>query len=282
MLISNTICHQGLVRHHNEDSYVSNVDESVWLVADGVGGNVCGHIASQLSVQTVERKLRQGSSLLSAIMEANQAVLSAASQQSDLKGMATTIVAAKFSHNRYELAWVGDSRAYLIDSENIYLLSSDHNVANELYQEGKITRNEWQYHPGQHELTLALGLGVLADIPLKVGALEKGSILLLCSDGLSGVLSDELIYKTVRSGLSLEAASQSLLELVLSSGAPDNVTITLIQCIAEPESSQCETRYPLSEVKKVKRKFKVKNKAPLTWSVLFVVMLIMVLLFFVV
>ncbi len=279
MLISNTISHQGLVRDRNEDSYISNANENIWLVADGVGGNTAGHIASQLSVQAIERKLRQGSSLLSAIMEANQDLLSAASQQPDLNGMATTIVATKFLGNQYELAWVGDSRAYLIDAEKIYLLSSDHNVANELYSKGEITKQELQYHPGQHELTLALGLGTLTDIPLKVGSLENGSILLLCSDGLSGVLSDEIIFKTVKSGHSLEQVSQTLLELVLNAGAPDNVTISLVQYIGDPVPEISTTETLATGDLDVKRLLKVKNKAPLTWGVLFTIMLIMMFLF---
>lgn len=279
MLISNTICHQGLIRDQNEDSYISNIDENIWLVADGVGGNVGGHIASQLAVQTVERKLRQGSSLVSAIMAANQTILSAVSQQPDLKGMATTIVAAKFVDNHYELAWVGDSRAYLIDSEKISLLSSDHNVANELYIEGEITKQELQDHPGQHELTLALGLGALTDIPVKKGSLGNGSILLLCSDGLSGVLSDELIFKTIKSGHSLASASQALLELVLSSGAPDNVTISLIQSISDSEPTMSNAGILSSGDIDVNNQSNVKNKAPLTWGVLFTIMLIMLLLF---
>jgi protein phosphatase len=281
MLISNTICHQGLVRDQNEDSYISNSDEGIWLVADGVGGNVGGHIASQISVQTVERKLRQGSSLLAAINAANQAVLSAATQQSDLNGMATTIVATKFFEDRYELAWVGDSRAYLIDAENIYLLSSDHNVANELYLEGKITEQERQVHPGQHELTQALGHGVLTEVPVKRGVLNHNAILLLCSDGLSGVLSDELIFKTVKNGLSLKHISQALLDLVLKSGAPDNVTISLIQYVDEDsESGMCNVEKPSPSTLSVKHKNRVKNKAALTWGVLFITILIMVLLVF--
>lgn len=279
MLISNTICHQGLVRDQNEDSYISNADENIWLVADGVGGNVGGHVASQLTVQTVERKLRQGSSLSSAIMDANQALLLAASQQPDLKGMATTIVATKLLDNQYELAWVGDSRAYLIDAERIQLLSSDHNVANELYSNGEITKEELQGHPGQHELTLALGLGALRDIPVKVGSLDSGSILLLCSDGLSGVLSDDLIFKTVKSGHSLELVSQALLELVLSAGAPDNVTISLIQYIGDPVPEISNTEILASDDLEVRRQLKVKNKASLTWGLLFTIMLIMILLF---
>jgi serine/threonine protein phosphatase PrpC len=276
MLISKTICHQGLVRDQNEDSFLSNDAENFWLVADGVGGNAGGEIASQIAVQAIDRKLRQGSSLATAIEEANQAILCVVSQQPDLKGMATTIVAAKFIDNQFELAWVGDSRAYIVDLQGVHLLSSDHNVANELYLKGELTKQEAQAHPGQHELTQALGQLSLSDIPVKAGKLSGGSIMLLCSDGLSGVLSEELILKAFREESSLEKISNELLQLVLKAGAPDNVTISLIKYQeSDPGFSSANIEHVSS------KSFKTINKAPITWSVLFVVALIMVLLFYV-
>lgn len=275
MLISETICHQGLVRNQNEDSYISNVHENIWLVADGVGGNVGGEIASQLSVQTVERKLRQGISLSSAIFETNQAILSASSHQLELEGMATTLVAVKFIGNQYELAWVGDSRAYIVDSKNITLLSSDHNVANELYLKGELKKQDVQDHPGQHELTQALGQLSLTAIPHKKGVLQEGSTMLLCSDGLSGVLSEQLIFQVVNGESSLEDISQALLNLVLESGAPDNVTISLIRYVDhKPQLS-------ISSVEKSSNKqSKFVNKAPITWAVLSIVILVLLGLFY--
>jgi serine/threonine protein phosphatase PrpC len=275
MLISKTISHQGLVRDQNEDSFLSNDVENFWLVADGVGGNAGGELASQIAVQAIDRKLRQGSSLTIAIEEANQAILSVVSQQLNLKGMATTIVAVKFIDNHFELAWVGDSRAYIIDSKGIHLLSSDHNVANQLYFKGELTKQEARSHPGQHELTQALGQCSLSDIPFKAGKLSDGSILLLCSDGLSGVLSEELILKVVREESSFEKILNELLSLVLKAGAPDNVTISLIKYQGN------DADFSSDNIERVSSKgFKTINKAPITWSVLFIVTLIMVLLFY--
>lgn len=281
MLISHTICHQGLVREQNEDSYFSSDKEGIWLVADGVGGNVGGHIASQLSVQTVERNLRQGESLAAAILAANQAVISAASQQQELNGMATTVVAAQIRDNKFQLAWVGDSRAYLIDSEYIHLLSADHNVAFELYSEGQITQQELRDHPGQHELTQALGLTELSNVAEAAGTLSDGAILLLCSDGLSGVLSDELIFEIVQRQPSLESASEVLLGRVIKAGAPDNVTFSLIQYISDdPELAEVGEEKIASQKVDDKTKRNIQNKAPLTWSVLFFVTLVMLFMLF--
>ena len=221
------------MRERNEDSLVNNESLGLWVVADGVGGNVHGDIASQLAVQTIERRVRQGQALSVAIEEANDAIVSAESGQSELAGMASTVVACRFDGHQFELAWVGDSRAYLLDSTGICQLTSDHNLANLLYQQGSIDATELREHVGQHELTQALGLMTLDKIPKSLGELHEGDCLLLCTDGLSGVLTDEVIYQTVVQADSLEHAGESLLEQVIAGGAPDNVSFSLIQFQAD-------------------------------------------------
>jgi len=229
MLVSKSICHQGLVRERNEDSLVNNESLGLWVVADGVGGNAHGDIASQLAVQTIERRIRQGQTLSDAIVGGNDAIVSAENGQNELAGMASTVVACRFDGHQFELAWVGDSRAYLLDSTGICQLTSDHNLANVLYQQGSIEEEDLREHVGQHELTQALGLMSLEKIPKSLGELHEGDCLLLCTDGLSGVLTDEVIYQTVVQAGSLEQAGESLLEQVLAQGAPDNVSFSLIQ-----------------------------------------------------
>ena len=229
MLISTSVCHQGLVRERNEDSVIGNESLGLWVVADGVGGNAHGDVASQLVVQTIERRVRQGASLQDAITEAHIAITSAIDSQADLEGMASTVVASYFHGHQFELAWVGDSRAYLIDQENISQLSSDHNLANELFLKGLIEEAEIQTHAGQHELTQAMGQMSLPNIPLVLGELHENDVLLLCTDGLSGPLSEDLIFQIVNSAESVDAAAKTLLDRVLEAGAPDNVSFSLIQ-----------------------------------------------------
>tara|TARA_R110002073_G_scaffold25430_3_gene84393 strand:+ start:8126 stop:8977 length:852 start_codon:yes stop_codon:yes gene_type:complete len=282
MLISKTICHQGLVREQNEDSYISNIDASLWLVADGVGGNVGGDIASQLAVQTADRHLRQGEGLIDSIAYANDAILSAVSKQPELQGMATTIVAAQFKGRYFELSWVGDSRAYLIDSNAMIIrqLSSDHNLANELFMRGDISQEELADHPGQHELTQALGQLSLANIPDYQEELGSDSILLMCSDGLSGVLTDKEVLATCCRFASLDKIADSLLSQVLQGGAPDNVTFTLIAWKEELDGKD-EIMHGLGQSKQINKKLHMLNKMPLTWMVLSLVVLIMMILFYV-
>lgn len=229
MLISTTVCHQGMVRERNEDSVIGNDDLGLWVVADGVGGNSNGDVASKLVVQTIERKIRRGVGLEEAVIAAHNSIITAIEGQPDLEGMATTVVVSLFHGNQFELSWIGDSRAYLIDNEGISQLSSDHNLANELFQYGKIEKSEVQSHPGQHELTQAMGQMNLEKIPKVLGELHEGDVLLLCTDGLSGPLPEKDIYEVVSKNESLKQAGEILLEKVLDAGAPDNVAFSLIK-----------------------------------------------------
>jgi len=230
MLESESISHQGLVRERNEDSYINNESLGLWVVADGVGGNGHGDVASQLATQSLERKIRQGSELSQAIIEADAAIVDAVSHDENLYGMATTIVACRFdAYHQFQLAWVGDSRAYLLDQSGISQITSDHNQANKLYNLGVISEDEVQAHPGQHELTQALGLMMLDKIPMSLGELHDKDYLLLCTDGLTGVVSDQEIYQIVMGAESVSKACETLLARSLEEGAPDNVTFSLIQ-----------------------------------------------------
>ena len=279
MLKSKTVCHQGLVREQNEDNYVSNLNESFWVVADGVGGNAGGSIASQLAVQSVERHLRQTRNLVDAIVYANDAISTMATKQPELYGMATTIMVAQFNDSDFELSWVGDSRAYIIDDNSIRQLSSDHNFANELFLQGDISEKEVATHAGQHELTQALGQLSLPDIPVIQGTLNEGSSLLLCTDGLSGVLTDSEILNVFDSYASLEEISSTLLTKVLAAGAPDNITFTIVS--HDSVSSKVE-KITLNSTgaKREKNRLNAIPKPPMTVAVLFIVVLVMIIMFY--
>jgi len=229
MLESISLTHQGLVRERNEDSLICNESLSLWGVADGVGGNGHGDVASQLAAQTIERRVRQGCELGEALQEGNKALSLAIEGQGELAGMASTAVVCRFENHQFELAWVGDSRAYLLNNEGIYQLTTDHNVANDLFENGLIEQKALRLHPGQHQLTQALGQMTLGNVPVKIGELLDDHYLLLCTDGLTGVLSDEQIHQVVMSSNSLKSASDTLLQQVLDKGAPDNVTFALLK-----------------------------------------------------
>lgn len=229
MIESASLSHQGLVRHQNEDSIVDDLPLGLWVVADGVGGNGCGEVASQIAAQTLQRKVRQGERLVAATLTANVAIVEAAQQRIEYRHMATTVVACLVHGSAYEIAWVGDSRAYLLDAKQINQLTADHNVAGELVAQGVLRSEEASHHSGQHELTLALGHLGAKKPSVSVGELHHGEYLLLCTDGLTGVMADAEIHQIVLAASSLQQAVQQLLEEVLNRGAPDNVSIVLLR-----------------------------------------------------
>lgn len=227
MIESAVVSHQGKVRERNEDSVLESSNLGLWLVADGVGGNGGGDVASQLAVQTVEREMRQGKGLLEAIGVADQKVCESAAGSPGLENMATTIVACHIESNHYAISWVGDSRAYFRDaSGELSLLSRDHNYASE--GNGGYS-SEGSGNAGQHELTQALGHLSLGRLPKVVGDLHHGEMILLCSDGLSGVLEHEQIAQILNFNDELASVAQSFIDSVLEAGAPDNVSIALIR-----------------------------------------------------
>jgi len=133
---------------------------------------------------------------------------------------------------------VGDSRAYLINQEGVLQLTTDHNVANELYEQGRITKEELNDHEGQHELTQALGQLTREEVPRSIGELHDGDTLLLCTDGLTGVLGEEVLFEFIQSARPLSEVADTMLEKVLAAGAPDNVSFGLIRFQTEDEVIQ--------------------------------------------
>lgn len=233
MIESASLTHQGLVRPQNEDSIVDDTVLGLWVVADGVGGNGFGDVASQIATQTMERKLRQGLGLVKATLAANQAIIETAQQKIEYRNMATTVVGCHVHGSSYEISWVGDSRAYLIDQHHINQLTSDHNLANALAEQGVVSEADVRQHPGQHELTQALGHMGVAKPSVTVGELHHGDCLLLCTDGLTGVLADQEIYQIIQEASSLPDACKRLLAQVLDRGAPDNVSFILLRYAEE-------------------------------------------------
>ena len=223
--------HIGYVRSCNEDSFIENIELGLWLVADGVGGNAHGDFASQVVAQTVERKIRLGSSLKEAVEDAHLTIIKLGQDKSDLAGMASTVVAVHFKGTHYEICWVGDSRVYLINQKDgIRQLTVDHNQAQVLVDTGEISIEEARLHPSQRMLMHAVGIN---DADWNVDQLEgelcAGDKLLLCSDGLSGELQDSEILASFDQGKPLKLTVEELLEKALGKGGSDNITLAIIE-----------------------------------------------------
>ena len=238
----------GLRRSNNEDCFgvASERDVSpvrlaergyLVSVADGVGGQAAGEVASQTAVTRLQEAYYTlpftdpQDTLRRAVIEANHAVWQVA-QRSDRAGMASTIVAAVAKDARLYLAWLGDSRAYLVQPLTAELLTRDHTVVNELVQAGALTPAEAETHPHRHVISRSLGSKEEVDVATAAGPFEPGQTLVLCTDGLSNQAPLEQIAQTVR-GLPPQLAAEHLVALANAAGGIDNVTVVVMRSPGE-------------------------------------------------
>jgi len=228
---------RGCVRSNNEDCWLIQPDLGLYVVADGMGGARAGEQASRLAVDTVAETVksaghRDSQVLLRAVEEANRRVLDAAHSDPKLEGMGTTLVAALEMEDGLDIASVGDSRAYVLDDEGFRAITDDQTWVNEVGRPLGLDEESLRTHPMRHVLTMAIG----ASAPLAVNyysvPLKRGSLVLMCSDGLHGVVEGaklESILRGGRNGVSLQQSCESLIEAAKEAGGPDNITVVLVR-----------------------------------------------------
>lgn len=245
----------GRLRAANEDScglFGRAGRARLWVVADGMGGHRGGATASQLAVATIgevfEQRFAQAGAvdgdgdgdgeqtLRRAIEEANRRIFAMALADPELAGMGTTVVAFLLDAQlRGSVAHVGDSRAYRHRRGRLEPLTTDHSVVAEMQRRGLITAEEATFHPRRNEILRAVGVLPAIEIEAKRVDLEAGDSILLCSDGLSGILDDEEIAAVVARE-SPEAAVETLIRLANERGGPDNITVQLLALAAATEA----------------------------------------------
>lgn len=219
----------GRVRGHNEDAVLCCPAMNLWAVADGMGGHQRGEVASALALDTLVEAVQQGQSLEQAAHSANAAIIAAGEQDANSQGMGTTLVAARFTGAQFELAWVGDSRAYRISAQGISQVSRDHSLVQELVDAGELSRDEARTHPRRNVVTRCLGQAELAlEVSVVRGTLAGGELLLLCSDGLSGELPDEQILQLCTSAGTLDELVEHLVAGANDQGGRDNISCIVI------------------------------------------------------
>ncbi len=232
----------GRIRQNNEDAFrFGSFDDGVtWaVVCDGMGGAAGGQIASSIAADMVGKKIEkcynksmsEGSienMLLSAITTANVTVYDRAIADDFLSGMGTTLVAAVIKNSVASIAHVGDSRAYLIHGDSIRLLTKDHSLVQEMLDNGQITEEEFEHHPVKNIITRALGVSEQIEIEFDTVELEKGDVLFLCTDGLSGTLSKENMMELFRK-YSFDQFTSKLIESANNAGGKDNITVVAVQ-----------------------------------------------------
>jgi PPM family protein phosphatase len=236
----------GKVRQNNEDALLvgDGEDETLFVVADGIGGFEAGEVASSLAVEVL-RDLRPDKSFKTAIAEANRRILAAGRTDEKLSGMGTTVVAIRFGGTQREplaeVAHVGDSRAYLVRGGEMNPITEDHSLVAELVRSGDLTRDQAAEHPQKNLITRALGADEEVDVDTAILPVEAGDRILLCSDGLSDMVHEDGISLILaKSPDDPEKAARGLLSAALDAGGNDNITVVVIDVKEQPEQRQPE------------------------------------------
>ena len=221
--------HTGLRREENEDSFRVDEELALWIVADGLGGHSNGEIASAIACDVIREDVRGGASLRSAIEHAHRAVLQEIERRDLDSNMGTTVVVLRLEGDRYEIAWVGDSRAYLFDG-NLKQLTRDHSTVNELLEQGAISSKTAATHPQRHALSRSLGVSERneSEAGIITGTLKAGQQILLCTDGLTDELSDAQILGELRINGTPDEQADALVKAALANGGRDNLTLAIV------------------------------------------------------
>lgn len=229
----------GKNRPENQDNYFVNEKNGTYLVADGMGGTKGGAIASRLAVEAVEslhsqkppqkEGLEVDAWLKTAAYKANHDIIDAAANDSKFAEMGTTFLLAVQLGDKMHIANVGDSRAYLIRDRQINLLTIDDTVVMEMYMRGQLTKEQLWNSPYRHLITKCLGHDAGLEVQSNPFEVRAGDWMILCSDGLSSVVQDEDILKIMNGCTTPEEACRKLVVETYANGAPDNITIVVIQ-----------------------------------------------------
>jgi PPM family protein phosphatase len=231
----------GRVREGNEDSYM--VHEPLFAVADGMGGHQGGEVASNLALRSLERLAEEpppdGDSaprLAEVVRDANRVVLQKASGDPSLSGMGTTLTAVLAGTGaRIHVAHVGDSRAYLLRGGEFSQLTRDQTVVQRLVDEGRITPEEAEIHPQRSILTNAVGVDRDIQVDEASYELKVGDRLLLCSDGLSGMVPEEEIKRTLQEYEEPQEACEALVQAANEAGGQDNITAVILDAVEDDQ-----------------------------------------------
>jgi len=230
----------GLKRDHNEDSFWISQELGAAIVSDGMGGHAAGEVASSITVESFKKvvaaRLLKATStddvitiLSNSIGLANQEVILAGKSKSAVRTMGATAVCACLRSDTFVVANIGDSRAYLIQSGTITRLTKDDSYVQQLIDSGSISEEEARFHPNKNIVTRYIGSKSTTVPFFSTVHVEAGYRMVLCSDGLTGVVTDEEILGIVSGAGTAETACRMLIDRTLEGGAPDNVTVVVFE-----------------------------------------------------
>jgi serine/threonine protein phosphatase PrpC len=228
----------GKVREINQDYLFASQELGLFMVADGMGGHAAGEKASQTAVQIITEHLTplvhstpNGQFLdeiQGAIQEANRQIINASMEDTSMRGMGTTATVIVTRDGSMYVGHVGDSRAYLIRNRRIDQITDDHSIVAQLVRARAITPQEAARHPYRNVITRCLGMQVDLEADTQQRELKSGDRLLICSDGLSGLVSDDEMLQHVVSSDEPQKTCEDLVQLALERGGSDNISVVLI------------------------------------------------------
>ncbi len=230
------ISHPGAIRAQNQDTCASRVladGRIIAVVCDGMGGARAGNVASTMGVELfmtcfLEEQGDDRERMQTAAALANREIYDRAGQDPDCNGMGTTLVAALAGEREAVILNEGDSRAYYISQAGIMQITRDHSLVEDMVRRGELTREEARTHPHRNLITRALGSDPMLQVDCFRQPLSQGDFILLCTDGLTNMMSEQEILFEVIHGGDVSTCCQRLLEIALRRKAPDNVTAVLI------------------------------------------------------
>jgi PPM family protein phosphatase len=221
----------GRQRRENEDSALAQAP--VFVVADGMGGAQAGEVASRIAVEAFAHDLPSSGTpeqrLVARVQEANRQIFDVSRSERERAGMGTTLTAAYLGDSNLTIAHVGDSRAYLYRDGSLRRLTQDHSLVDELVRRGKLTEEQAAEHPQRSIITRALGPEPEVEVDTWTYPVRAGDVLLLCSDGLTSMVSEERVAEILAASDSLKTAAQTLIDEANAAGGRDNITVVLFR-----------------------------------------------------
>ena len=238
---------RGLKRVKNEDSFLVKAGDCIFAVADGVGGNNSGEVASTFAADEISKYIDSFALPPSGdtealkeffgkcIVDVNSRVLNLSSSNEDYSGMATTLVMLyidRYSRKAYFLN-IGDSRAYILRGKTFKQITEDHTYVNSLVKAGLISKEEAEHHENKNMITKAIGAEYRIEPDFFITEIVPGDVILLCTDGLYGEVSENEIVEELKSGGTMETVCESLVEKALNHGGNDNITVITVKVTEE-------------------------------------------------
>jgi protein phosphatase len=231
---------QGKIRTSNEDQHLADLQINLFLVADGMGGHAAGEVASQITASTIHDCLLKSersdpqSVLRKAVQYANTKVYDSQHRHSEYRGMGSTLTALMFNENRYYIAQVGDSRAYLLRKGELTQLTRDHSLVWDLYENHLISKENLSRHPRKNIITRSIGTYPEIEPDILSDQSFENDTFMICSDGLTDVLSDSQIQQFLsRYDKNPQEVCEMLVEAANEKGGPDNITVVVVRLIPD-------------------------------------------------